>query len=213
MLNKLRTIKLPKIPLAVKLLAVFSLVMLFWSIGKEKEMSNPEEVFVEMPAVELVYAEVEAIPDSSGKVDKDVIKEKEKMLEEMVANLKAREEALVLKEKALEVKSDNLKSIMKEIDLRVERLNLLQAVIGKELQRQKQVNEANITKLAKVYESTSPPEAGALLSKIDVDIAARILLKMNNMKAGKMWGFVEKDRAVEISKKLATYNMTAPLPK
>ena len=174
-------------------------------------MSQGEGVFVEMPTVEIVYAEVAAGP--AGKTDKMVIKEKEKILEDMVANLKAREEALDLREKELEGKAETLKSIRKEIGLRVERLNLLQAAIEKEIKKQAKVNEANITKLAKVYESTSAPEAGALLSKIDVDIAAQILLKMNNMKAGKIWGFVEKNRAAAISKKLARYNGAIPLPK
>lgn len=213
MLNKLRNIKFPKIPLAVKLLTLFSLVMLFWSIGKENDLSKPEEVFVEMPSVEIVHAEAEAIAAPAAKSDSDAINEKEKMLEEMIAALKAREEAIVLREKELESKSGSLNSIMKEIDMRVERLNTLQAEIEKEIDRQKQVNEANITKLAKVYESTSPPEAGALLSQIDVEIAAQILLKMNNMKAGKIWGHVAKDKAAEISKRLAKYNVAVPLPK
>ena len=41
------------------------------------------------------------------------------------------------------------------------------------------------------------------MSKLDVDIASKLLINMNGRKAGKIWGFVNPDRAVLISNRLS----------
>ncbi len=160
--------------------------------------------FVEVPAVEVVHAD-EAQPAVEGE-NGSVIWEKEKILDQFINSVKEREKALDQREKELEARLANLRSVKSEIEEKIENLKAIRAEIDKRLKRQKAVNEANIAKLAKVYESTPPEQAGPLLSRIDVKIAAQLLLKMNNMKAGKIWGFVDPTRAVLISKELAKYD-------
>ena len=57
-----------------------------------------------------------------------------------------------------------------------------------------------------VTSAQTAEQAGALLSRLETDIAAKILLKMNSRKAGAACGFVEPTKAALISKKLAIYN-------
>ena len=62
-----------------------------------------------------------------------------------------------------------------------------------------------IIRLAKVFESTPPENAGPLLEKLDTEIAAQILLRMNGKKAGAVWGYVKPDKALKIIKHMSRY--------
>jgi flagellar motility protein MotE (MotC chaperone) len=42
-----------------------------------------------------------------------------------------------------------------------------------------------------------------MFNKLDVDLAAKILVKMKGRNAGKIWGYVNPEQAVKISKELA----------
>ncbi len=185
-----------KLPLSVKLLLPLLLLFLFLSFREGKK-----EHYIEVAAVEIIHAEGE----EDKKVDES-FRAKEKLLEELIAKVKEREAGLDQREKEIELTRDNLQSVKKDINERLEKLRAVKADIEAAINQQKMMNEANITKLAKVYESSPPEQAGILLSQIDIDIAAQILLKMNSRKAGKIWGFVEPKKAAQISKKLAEYN-------
>ncbi len=131
--------------------------------------------------------------------------EKESILAELLKTVKSKERALDDKNREIKQESETLQSVKKEINLKLAELEAVKAEILKGLEKKKAVHDANITKLAKVYESAVPEKAGPILSQIDVEIAAQILLKMNNMKAGKIWGFMDSKKAVKISKELAKY--------
>lgn len=201
-----------EIPSAAKLVAVFSLIFIF--IGFRGGNKNS---FTEIPVVEEVHAE-EGLP-VAGDEKKDLTeynalvkevkereREREKVLEALIESLKEKEKKNELKKKELDLKEENLKSVRRDIEERLQALSLLKIEVEGMVDKQEAENDANITKLAKVYESAPPEQAGALLSTIDTDIAAKILLKMNSRKAGAVWGFVDPKKAALISQKLAVYN-------
>jgi len=194
-------LRIPHLMKALLFMAVFLSVALFLSVEKNKEVS-----FLEIPAVQVVFAEGNEIAAADSTALDAAASEKEKILDELLTSIKKREKELEHKESELDVRYKNLQSIKSDIEGRIEELKTLKAKIEKGLERQSAMNNANIVKLAKVYESTPPEQAGPLLSKIDVKIAALLLLKMNNMKAGKIWGYVDPNRAVLISKELAKYD-------
>ena len=164
------------------------------------------KTFMELPSIELVHAESRAYDDAASEAEDEAVKEKEKIIEEFIKSLKEREKTLDLREKELDVRDANLESVKRDIEKRLEELRLVKAGIEKALDEQKAVNDANFTKLAKVYESTEPEKAGPMLSGLDVEISAQIILKMNNKKAGKLWGFVNPGKAILISNELTKYN-------
>lgn len=188
------------IPMTGKVVLFFVIALLLFNLSNEGDKN-----FVELPALEIVHAGSSPYSDPMGETDSELIKEKEKIIKDFIAELKKREKALDLREKELDAKRENLGSVKRDIEKRLEELKIVKAGIEKKVDEQKAVNEANIRKLAKVYESTPPEQAGPMLSGLDAEISAQIVLKMNNMKAGKIWGFVDPEKAVLISKELTKY--------
>ena len=218
-LNKLLNFRFAKVPLFVKFLALISLTFLFISFNSGKQNS-----FIELPVVEDVYAEGD-VSDKEKKITDDIEvkkkieeldllikeakakeRERSKVLEDFIESLKIKEEKFNLKNNELDLKEENLKSVKRDIESKLQELSLLKAEVEVMVDKQRAESDGKVTKLAKVYEAAPAEQAGALLSKLDTDIAAKILLKMNSRKAGAAWGFVEPSRAALISKKLAIYN-------
>jgi len=186
---------------------ILSLVfLLVFSLSRTQK-----ENLIEVPTFEIVHAESDNLLQTSSEAGSESIRQKEKILEDFILTLKEREKLLDLREKSLDTKLENLESVKRDINKRLEELALVKEKIEKAVLERKALNKANITKLAKVYESTPPEQAGTMLSGLNVDIAAAILLQMNNMKAGKIWGFVDPEKAVLISKELAKHNSNLKL--
>jgi len=125
---------------------------------------------------------------------------------ELVQAMKQREADLNIKEDALRTEEERLKELQKEIENKIESLTQLEKKIADLLASKKAIEDEKLQKLAKVFEETPPEQAGPLLSKLDVDIAAQLLMKMTGRKAGKIWGYVDPARAVVISKAIAKIN-------
>ena len=122
---------------------------------------------------------------------------------ESLALLDKKKRELEGKEKELEQKEGYLNQLKTEIEERLEELaqrekKIEQLIVLKETEEAK-----DLIKLAKVFEATPAEQAGPMFNKLDVKIAAKILVRMKGRSAGKIWGFVDPDQAVRISKELA----------
>ena len=114
----------------------------------------------------------------------------------MMEEVKRREQDLVQREESLRQKEEKLRALEKEI---VERIKAL-----KELEKKRTKEEEDkINQLAKVFESSAPEEAANLLSNLPPEIGAEVLSRMNARKAGRLWGYVDPEKATEISKILS----------
>ena len=116
--------------------------------------------------------------------------------------IEKRNSDLKKKEETLQKKEDRLNILKEGIEQRLADLTALEARLEKVIEIKKDVEDKIYKKLAKVYQSTPPEQAGLLLSKLDVKIAAQILIRMDGRKAGKIWGFVDPKKTNEISKEL-----------
>lgn len=125
---------------------------------------------------------------------------------ELAEALKQRERELNQKQEILRREEERLNELKREVQERIQTLSELEKKISELISTKKTIEEEKLLKLAKVFEETPPEQAGPLLSRLDVDIAAELLLKMTGRKAGKIWGYVDPARAVEISKALARIN-------
>lgn len=128
--------------------------------------------------------------------------------------LKAREEAVRQREEQVRDHEARLHKIEGEIEARLDNLTqmraALQALIQEKqvlddqiLEQRENLENEILKKLAKVYESTPPEQAGPMLSKLDVELAAEILIRMDGRKAGKIWGFVSPEKASRISSEIS----------
>ena len=117
-----------------------------------------------------------------------------------VLDVKAKE--LKFREEQINQEEANLRALKKDIEAKIQQLKALEAKVSKLLKERDEREEKRLVQLARVFESTPPEQAGSLLSKLDVKTAAEILYRMNGRKAGKIWGYVNADRAVKISEEL-----------
>ena len=107
------------------------------------------------------------------------------------------------KEEQLRVREERLNRLKKQIEDKIAELKKIEVKIEEMAGIKKSVHEEKLNHLAKVYESTTPEQAGPMISKLDVKLAADILMRINGRKAGKIWAFVQPQRAVKISEELA----------
>ena len=117
--------------------------------------------------------------------------------------LRGREEIPRKKEEEVRAKEARLQRIQGEIETKLETLSQIQGALQELIQEKKSLEDEILKKLAKVYESTPPEQAGPMLSSLDVGLAAQILIRMDGRKAGKIWGYVSPDRASEISTEIS----------
>ncbi len=122
---------------------------------------------------------------------------------ELVMDIKQREKAVKAKEEDLKLQEQRLMSLKQDIENKIEQLLEIQSNISRLVETQQTIEDERLFKLAKVFEETPPEQAGPLFSKLDDEIAAQLLLKMTGRKAGRIWGFVDPEKAVSISQELA----------
>lgn len=116
--------------------------------------------------------------------------------------LRGREEELRRREEEVRQGEARLRKVEREIEKKLETLTEIQFFLQELIQEKKSLDDAILKKLAKVYESTPPEQAGPMLSRLDVRLAAQILIRMDGRKAGKIWGFVSPERASQISSEI-----------
>jgi flagellar motility protein MotE (MotC chaperone) len=112
------------------------------------------------------------------------------------------------RERKLKQEEDRLNQLKAEIENILESLTQREAGIDKSIKElitlRETLEEQELKKLAQVFESTPPEQAGPMFDKFDVRLAAKILFRMKGRYAGKIWGFVDPDQAVRISEELST---------
>jgi flagellar motility protein MotE (MotC chaperone) len=117
--------------------------------------------------------------------------------------LREREESLTEREEKVRREEVRLQRVRQDIEHKLEMLAQIQTSLQELIEEKKSLENEVLKKLAKVYESTPPEQAGPMLSSLDVDLAAQILIRMDGRKAGKIWGYVSPDRASEISSEIS----------
>ena len=117
--------------------------------------------------------------------------------------LRDREGTLKRREEQVRQKEARLREVQSEIEAKLETLSQIQVSLEELIQEKKGLENEILKKLARVYESTPPEQAGPMLARLDVKLAAQILIRMDGRKAGRIWGFVSPERASQISSEIS----------
>ena len=104
------------------------------------------------------------------------------------------------KEERIEKERANLLAIKENINAKIAELTQLRDEIRSDMTRKKAVEDQKFKHLIKVYSSMKPQSAATLIEKLDIELAVRLLSKMQGDNVGKILSFVEKDKAAEISR-------------
>ncbi|MBN1615152.1 MAG: hypothetical protein JW950_11855, partial [Deltaproteobacteria bacterium] len=121
---------------------------------------------------------------------------------ELIKALELKKTSLESRESALKSEEIRLAALKKEIMEKIDALQNLQKQLTTILEADKEENAKKFKNLAKVYESAPPAKAGSMLEKLDIKTAAGITMNMKREKAGIIWGYIDTQKAVEITKEI-----------
>jgi len=177
---------------------VLKLVLMGYVVFEERIFAHfsflDQAVAQEAPMEEVMEA-----PDPAADGEQELIS---------LSLLDKKSKALESRERKLQQEEERLNQLKTEIENILESLTQREAGIDKSIKElitlRETLEEQELKKLAQVFESTPPEQAGPMFDKFDVRLAAKILFRMKGRYAGKIWGFVDPDQAVRISEELST---------
>lgn len=120
----------------------------------------------------------------------------------LMSSLLRKQKELNDREDFLKAEERRLNSLRDEILSKIDRLEETEKRLTTFLEMVNEVDDQKYRSLAKVYESTPPPKAGAMLEKLDSKTAAAIIINMKSKKAGAILGHVKPGKAVEITREI-----------
>ncbi|MEA1897274.1 MAG: hypothetical protein U9N53_06370 [Bacteroidota bacterium] len=129
--------------------------------------------------------------------DGDGLKEKE-----LISSLLEEQKKLQDREILLKSEEKRLNSLKNEILSKFTELRIVEERLSGFLEQVKEIHDARYKNLAKVYESTPPARASAMLENLDKKTAATIIMNMKTKKAGAIWGYLDPQKGVEITKEI-----------
>jgi flagellar motility protein MotE (MotC chaperone) len=117
----------------------------------------------------------------------------------LAAALQTQQRAFESREAALQAEERNLLSLKAELVQKMDALRAIEEGLNAKIDADKTAETKIYKDLAKVYEAMPPIKAGAMLEKLDIPTAAGITMNMKRDKAGVVWGYVNSQRAIEIT--------------
>jgi len=158
--------------------------------------------------VDVVSAQEKIEPDLGKTLNRTFSEEEIAIL----TSLEKKRLELSLKEERLNIQEERLGKLRQDVEDRILELKNIESKIEILLETQEAIAEERLNHLAKVYEATPPEQAGPMMSKLDVKLAAKIIMRISGRKAGKIWAFVEPKQAVKISEELARKRTKVIIP-
>ena len=123
---------------------------------------------------------------------------------EQAASLKAREDAVIAREKENERRQQELDKLEAEVSEKLVKLEALQDEVQKKLDYIAGLNvrDKEFRNLIKVYSAMSATKVAPLLDEMDDDNVAKILRAMKADQVAKIIPKIDKDKAVRVSRLL-----------
>ena len=142
----------------------------------------------------------------SGLAPRDVTDDLLQKERDLLALLQKREKTLEAREVAIKAEEQKVLALKQELLVKIDALKALEAKVSDRLDGEKAQEEKRIKELAKVYDAAPPPKVAAMFEKLDVKTAAGITIHMKRERAGLVWGFLNPQKAVEITNEITKAN-------
>ena len=120
----------------------------------------------------------------------------------LLKSLEERRLDLDKREKKLAMREEDLARLEKKLAKRIESLEKLRTVIQRDLEKEKEIDDGNIARLAKIYGNMKVKSAAASLQAMDQDTAIKVLKVMSEKTAGKILGKMKGGNAVSLANEL-----------
>lgn len=125
---------------------------------------------------------------------------------EVYEDLMQRRQMIEQKEKDLDQREALLKAGTEEINKKVEELNAIKTEIQGLLKKQNAEDEANSTKLVKIYEGMKPKDAAKIFNQLDMDVLLTVVTKMSERKVSPIIALMDPQKAKSLTLFLAEQN-------
>lgn len=146
-------------------------------------------------AVPAWVADHEEKTKSSKAADSGLVRDPIALLE----SLEKRRLAMDEREKMLELREADLKRLEEKMQKRITALEQLRDTIRADLDREKEADDANIKRLAKIYSGMKPKQAASSLMAMDRDTAVKALKAVPEKVAAKILNRMDIADAVQLS--------------
>jgi flagellar motility protein MotE (MotC chaperone) len=128
----------------------------------------------------------------------------------LLALLQKKQKDLDARESAIKAEEEKILALKNEIMGRIDALKALDDQLSAKLDIEKTSDEKRLKELAKVYEATPPSKAAAMLEKLETKTAAGITINMKRERAGLIWGYLNPQKAVEITREITKTTKSSP---
>jgi len=149
------------------------------------------DIILQKPTKAMAQTENTALKDDSASSDRALL-----------YSLQKRQGELAQREDALRADEQRLAALKKEISDKIEVLRQVESKLNASIDAEKNAEGKRLKDLAKVYESMPPAKAGVMLAKLDVKTAAGITVNMKRDRAGAIWGYLDPQKAVDITNEI-----------
>ena len=117
----------------------------------------------------------------------------------ILVSLQEERKKLQEREKNLDLKELELKSLEVEVDKKINQLKALKEEVQKILAKKENEEASNVQDLSKVYEKMDPVKAASIMADLDDELVVGILGGMKNKSAAKILNEMDPDRAGTLS--------------
>jgi len=121
---------------------------------------------------------------------------------DLLALLQTREKALDDRERAVKLEEQNVLALKQELLEKIDAFKALEALLSDRLEGENAREQKRMKDLAKVYDAAPPQKVAAMFEKLSVKTAAGITINMKRERAGLVWGFLNPQKAVEITNEI-----------
>ncbi len=195
-----------KLIIACEILILFIFFMKIVTVVGTLKNSGAVDHFLSVEQASANSPAVDNKKISSG--DGDGLKEKE-----LISSLLEEQKKLQDREILLKSEEKRLNSLKNEILSKFAELRIVEEKLSGFLEQIKEIHDARYKNLAKVYESTPPARASAMLESLDKKTAATIIMNMKTKKAGAIWGYLDPQKGVEITKEITRIDCSSKKSK
>lgn len=140
---------------------------------------------------------------------KDVSEDPLMTEKKLMVSLLESQKKIQAREAVLQSREKKLRLLETEILSKIDKLNETEKRLTVIVEAIKEVDDKKYQDLARVYESSPPSQASAMLEKMDKKTAAAIIMNMKSKKAGAIWGHLSPSKAVEITKEITNLHLSS----
>lgn len=119
--------------------------------------------------------------------------------------LTQKEESLNQRSKRIQLREKELRALEQRVERKLNQMRDLAVKIESEREERKTMDEKDISRMVKYYESMDPENTSVFLNQMDRITAAHILMRMNPRKASGVMQLLDPNVAVEITEMVTRF--------